>query len=283
MNAENIRPAMFATDFATNPNPSPAALAVTAGIAGAFAPSPFGRPTLRLSPDGDGSGGDETPEQLKSRLAAVTQESIERRQALKAATENVMKLQKELEELRKSAPTKEELDKLRADAAEAEAKRKAEMSALEKSQEEISKLQKQTAELAAARDAEVASIRRKYHATRIEQVVRANWSAHTSFPIDDLLSAVTAKLAVDDATDAVIVVGPDGKTPERNPSTGKDMTPAEWVAKFVADRPHLAAVKPKGGPGIKPNPERDLSALSQKDAQALSHDAVLELVGKKPR
>jgi hypothetical protein len=191
-----------------------------------------------------------SPETLQRELEAVKSESIARRKALAEQKAEAERLRKELEELRKTMPSPEEVEALRKAKAEHEAKMEAEKTALQRIQEAAQKKQEELNAAIAERDRQLAEMRDRRNRERINALIAAEFPKHTAFPVIDLMPTIAAGLAVDPQTDEIIVVDPVHRDQEQvDPDTGKPMLPSAYIAKFVAARPHIAALKPASGSG----------------------------------
>jgi hypothetical protein len=187
---------------------------------------------------------------LAAELERVTKESIDRRKALAEAKARAEKLEAELAEIRKSLPPPEELEALRRAKAEHEAKMEAEKTALQRVQDAAAKKQEELNAALADRERKIAELTERRNTDRIRSLIASEFPKHTSFPVADLMATITAGLIVDPETDEIIVIEPGNTKQEAiDPDTGKPMKPEAYIAKFVAARPHIAAVRPAQGSG----------------------------------
>lgn len=185
----------------------------------------------------DGGDGDEAVVSKKE-YDGVLKEMIARRDAEK-------KLTKELESLKKNAPSKEEISELRkfrAQQQEAEEERRKKEGQFEELLNETkTKYEQKIQELESKVEQEVISRR----AERVDNILAKFIPQNTDVPVDDVSPLIKNFFKWDE--DGEVYIEVNGEEPlDEN---GKPKTAERFIADFIASKPWLAAHKPKGGSG----------------------------------
>lgn len=188
--------------------------------------------------DDDGDDGDDGATVKKSQFDATLRD-------LRTERKQRKELDKRLKELEKGAPSPEELEELR----EFRVKRQQAEEDQKKKEGQFEKLiaekdAKHTAELNRIQN-ELAEERQARQDERVDNVLAKSIPNHTTAPIDDVARLLRPFFKFDEEGEMVIEV--NGEEPMND--KGEPMTANEFVAKFVSERPYLAALAPKGGSG----------------------------------
>lgn len=189
---------------------------------------------------GKGEGGEGDPATAtipKSQYDAVLNETIARRKEL-------AEMKKQLDALRANAPAQAELEELR----QYRVKQQQEAEEKAKKDGQLEKLleatkAKHAEEVAGLRNT-IEGLKRQLNGERVQNLIASTVPQYTAVPVEDVSPLLIGQLEV--ADEATGTVKPKGDPLGEN---GKPMTAAEFIAAYITKRPHLAAVKPKGGSG----------------------------------
>lgn len=155
------------------------------------------------------------------------------------------KTRDELKALKANAPSADEINELRefkAEKAKLEQEQKKKKGDYEKLlSEQQTKHAKELAEWQDKFNTERAA---RQH-DRLDAIFGRVVPSHTDVPVDDLAPLLRPYFKFDD--DGDLTIDANGTWPLND--QGKEMTPEEFIAKFIADRPHFARFVPKGGSG----------------------------------
>lgn len=188
--------------------------------------------------DDGGDDGDDGATVKKSQFDATLRDLRAERKARK-------ELDKRIKELEKGAPSPDELEELR----EFRVKRQQAEEDQKKKEGQFEKLiaekdAKHNAELTRIQN-ELAEERQARQDERVDNVLAKSIPNHTTAPIDDVARLLRPFFKFDEEGEMVIEVNGDEPLNDK----GEPMTANEFVAKFVSERPYLAALAPKGGSG----------------------------------